>query len=133
MRTDVPPESLDFITMIFVASALPEDFHESIFREMSRLLKPGGMILFRDYGRYDMSQLRFKPGRMLRNNHYVRGDGTQVYYFDPVELRHLIEERIGLTIVQHSVDRRLLVNRKRKLEMYRVWIQGKWMKPKTEE
>jgi len=36
------------------------------------------------------------------------------------------------TIVQLGVDRRLLVNRKRQLKMYRVWMQGKFQRTEAD-
>jgi tRNAThr (cytosine32-N3)-methyltransferase len=36
------------------------------------------------------------------------------------------------TIIQLGVDRRLLVNRKRQLKMYRVWMQGKFQRTEAD-
>lgn len=128
----IQPESIDVIVLVFVLSALNPSTYEAAFRKLARLLRPGGLILFRDYGRYDMTQLRFKMGSLITENFYARGDGTQVYYTTQEELQ-LLAENAGLIVEQNAIDRRLIVNRLRKLKMYRIWIQGKFRKPLLEE
>ncbi|KAF5367609.1 hypothetical protein D9757_010639 [Collybiopsis confluens] len=80
------PASVDIVILVFVLSALHPDEWAFAIQNIHRILKPGGKVLFRDYGRYDLTQLRFKNGRLMGDNFYKRGDGTRVYFFELDEL-----------------------------------------------
>jgi tRNAThr (cytosine32-N3)-methyltransferase len=69
----VKPASIDAVICTFVLSAIPSETMKNAVAKMVRTLKPGGEIFFRDYGRHDMAQLRFKPGRVVGENFYSRG------------------------------------------------------------
>ncbi|POY76611.1 hypothetical protein BMF94_0201 [Rhodotorula taiwanensis] len=228
----VQPNSVDILTMIFVFSALHPDEWAQAVQNVYTMLKPGGILLFRDYGRNDLAMLRFKANRYMQDGLYVRGDNTRVYFFERDELVHIFggvrqaapsvasreapatesapdpavpsdspdatsaatttfdsdtttvvtESKSGeissttapslssalgdlsiapsaaaspatsrpatpivqtrqphkegesltpykLDLLQLGVDRRLLLNRKRQIKMFRVWMQGRWRKP----
>ncbi|EPE33429.1 S-adenosyl-L-methionine-dependent methyltransferase [Glarea lozoyensis ATCC 20868] len=133
------PGTVDFVLMIFIFSALSPSQWKQAVQNIYKLLKPGGEVLFRDYGRGDLAQVRFKKGRYLEENFYIRGDGTRVYFFEKDELIDIwtgetartesVEERVPcFEVVDLGVDRRLLVNRKKELKMYRCWLQGRFRK-----
>ncbi|KYO17860.1 hypothetical protein Y1Q_0011519 [Alligator mississippiensis] len=53
-------EILDVILLVFVLSAIHPDRLQGVVNRLTKLLKPGGMLLFQDYGRYDTTQLSLK-------------------------------------------------------------------------
>lgn len=124
----IPEASLDAITGIFVLSALNPNSLSGAFSKIFRALRPGGLLLFRDYGRYDLTQLRLKPDRLIDEDFYFRGDGTTVYFFTEEKLRELAA-LVGFEVIQIRNDRRIITNRHRRIKMYRNWIQAKFMKP----
>ncbi|KAI5122500.1 hypothetical protein M0805_001408 [Coniferiporia weirii] len=89
LPSGIAPSSVDIVVLIFVLSALhPEEWTRAV-SNIYKMLKPGGLVVMRDYGRHDLTQLRFKEGRLLEENFYVRGDKTRVYFFDFNELAML--------------------------------------------
>ncbi|RKO98126.1 hypothetical protein CXG81DRAFT_13361 [Caulochytrium protostelioides] len=128
---DIPPclkpGSMDIIICIFVLSAISPATWPQAAANIQALLKPGGLLLFRDYGRHDLAQLRFKKDRYLAENFYVRGDNTRVYFFTQDEIAAMFP---GWEVMQNDYDRRLIVNRKRAITMHRNWLQTKLRKPR---
>lgn len=81
--------SVDVVLLVFIFSALSPKQWDAAVRNLWRALKPGGEICFRDYGKGDLTQVRFKKGRLLEDNFYIRGDGTRVYFFEEDELKRI--------------------------------------------
>ena len=123
----VKDESVDFLILMYTLSALNPDTMQETIQSLSKLLKPGGMIFFRDYHKYDLAQLRFNKNQCLGENFYRRQDGTTTYFFTSEQIRSLFTSS-GLEEISNYVDKRLLVNRKRNLKMYRAWLQCKYRK-----
>lgn len=124
----VPPDVVDFATLLFVLSAINPCCHQAVLRRISGRLKPGGVVLVRDYGRGDLAQLRFSPSNWLGGDLYVRGDGTLAFFFTVDGLTNDFKAA-GFEIVECEYRRTEIVNRERDLHMPRVWVQGRFRKP----
>ena len=113
--------AVDVVTLIFVLSGISPAKMQAVVKNFVRYLKPGGLVMFRDYGRFNLTQLRFKQGKCIQKNFYVRGDGTRCDFFTQEEIRNMFVSE-GLQDEQILVDRKLQVNSGKKLKMYRLWI-----------
>ncbi|KAI5398215.1 hypothetical protein KIW84_063850 [Lathyrus oleraceus] len=119
---------VDFVTLIFTLSAVPLERMPRSIKECFSVLKPGGMVLFRDYGLYDMTMLRFEPDKRVGFREYIRSDGTRSYFFCLNTVRNLF---LGAGFIELELDYCCVnsVNRKKGKSMQRVWVHGKFQKP----
>ena len=99
--------SVDVVVMVFVFSALSPEQWERAVGNVWRCLKEGGEVCFRDYGKGDLTQVRFKKERLLEGRFYVRGDGTRVYFFEEDELRRIWGGEGGKTDVDGEAVERI--------------------------
>ncbi|KAG4983555.1 hypothetical protein GLYMA_10G167200v4 [Glycine max] len=119
---------VDFVTLIFTLSAVPLERMPKSVKECFIVLKPGGMVFFRDYGLYDMTMLRFEPDKQVGFREYMRSDGTRSYFFCLDTVRSLF---LGAGFTELELDYCCVksVNRQKGKSMQRVWVHGKFQKP----
>ncbi|KAJ0405791.1 hypothetical protein P43SY_003641 [Pythium insidiosum] len=123
---------VDFALFLFCLSAIHPEKMQDAVNKVVAAIKPGGKLFFRDYGRYDQAQLRFKPGHKLQDNFYVRQDNTRAYYFTIEEIERMME-RAGLVRVENEYIRRQYVNRQQNVVRFRVWVHSVFQKPLAAE
>ena len=100
--TQAHPGGFDALLMIFTLSAVNPlarvvggDTTTSdmtcALETANRSLKMGGLLLIRDYGLYDMTQLRFPGAALIGENLYMRQEGTLAYFFAKEDLHRRLE------------------------------------------
>jgi methyltransferase-like protein 6 len=145
----------DISMLLFCFSAIAPSKMVQAAKHVADTLKPGGVLIFRDYGRYDEAQLKLGTSRKKRlgDNYYVKHDKTRVYYFELDDLRRLFGTNdnddgvghgvghgdgndtatttvgAGLEILELKYIQRLYTNRSNGDVRRRVWVQGRFRKP----
>ena len=119
--------SVDIVSCVFVLSAIHPEKHSIVLKNIRSVLRPGGCLLFRDYGVGDMAMVRFGPGSKISERFYKRQDGTRSYFFTKGEVASLAEGA-GLSLYQNAAVARRTVNKKEGVDVARVFLQAKMFK-----
>ena len=124
----IPENSLDVVSLLFVLSAIHPNKFLFVISNIYKVLKPGGLLLFRDYGLYDWAMLRFGTGCKISDNFYLRQDGTRSYFFEKKFMESIISKS-GYEIISNDYVFRETNNKKEDVHVPRVFLQGKYKKP----
>ena len=115
-------------SLLFCLSAVPPSKHATVLQNVAATLQPKGIFMFRDYGRFDLAQMKLgtQSSKLLEENFYRKHDGTKCYYFTVEDIKHLIEQSGEFEILECKYIRRKYVNRSMQSERRRVWVQGRF-------
>ncbi|KAI8080144.1 methyltransferase-like protein 6-like protein [Gilbertella persicaria] len=130
LTDNIPVDSLDLVSAIFVFSAIPPEKMAIAIKNIYSVLKPGGQVIFRDYGLYDEAQIKFSAAsdKKLDENFYVRHDGTMSYFFSLEDLKSRFEQE-GFNTKECEYIYRETTNRSMEMRIDRIFAQAKFQKP----
>lgn len=111
----------DVILCVFVLSAIHHDQHLQALRNIASLMNDRSVILFRDYGVFDMTMFRHK--RRFGEWLFERNDGTLAYYFSTEYMAFLLATA-DMEAVELEYATVQTTNRKTSTVMRRVFVHG---------
>ena len=136
-----PLARVDAALLVFVLSAVPPGARlHALLASVVRALRPGGALLVRDHGLYDLPMLRFPPAaqRGSCGRVFARGDGTLARFFDKDALADEVEAAAaaaGAPLRRDAAEWCCVVvrNRAAGVEMRRVFVHAAWTRLPEEE
>jgi len=111
--------SVDFVLFIFTLSAISPHHHSRVLEKALLLLKPGGHLLIRDYGLYDMVQMRCQ--HKIEDNWYMKADGVQCFFFSLEYIENILAD-LSCKIVELKYCTIRNINRKKNMNIDRVFL-----------
>ena len=116
-------------SLLFCLSAIHPDHQPDAVRHAASTLGPGGVLVFRDYGRFDQAQIKLgsQRNKLVADNFYRKHDGTKCYYFTLEELRTLFRNA-GMEVIELEYIKRVYKNRAENSTRRRVWVHGRFRK-----
>ncbi|KAM3578103.1 hypothetical protein VYU27_000200 [Nannochloropsis oceanica] len=119
----VLPGSMDIVLMTFMLSAVgTREAHHAVFQRSHAVLRPGGLLLFRDYGWCDAKMLQGR--KRLNTQLFMRADGTLAYFFKEEEVRQLAKAS-GFRVLECKYATVLSKNRRKGTAIQRVFLHAK--------
>jgi methyltransferase-like protein 6 len=114
------------VLLVFTLSAVPRAQQAALVRRAAEALRPGGHLLLRDYGLYDMVQTRCR--RRVGDCAYIKEDGIHCVFFSLHDVDALAAGA-GLSVEHAKYCTVRNVNRKTKTTFDRVFINAVLIKP----
>ena len=116
----------DAVMIMFTLSAIPGDDDLALLAASAALVRPGGAVLIRDYGLYDMRHRKdARAARLLRVDppEYLRAGGMHRRYYSLERIGEMAAA-VGLEVEESRYLCVKLRNERRQLDMERVYVHA---------